>query len=110
MGRLIFKTKQAKTALYLSIIKRKQVIRANSNESWHNELLLSTLYLVGYNSSPLSIWTLPAPIGQSVKCPLLFKPRPGHTKVFKNGTSNSSLDAQTDGEELGQIDPVSKIM
>ena len=36
-----------------------------------------------------------------------FKPRTGHTKVFKNGTSCSSLGAQTYGVELGLVDSAS---
>ena len=36
-----------------------------------------------------------------------FKSRPGHTKVFKNGTSCSSLGAQTYGVELELVTPVS---
>ena len=36
-----------------------------------------------------------------------FKPRPGHTKVFKNGTGCSSLGTHPYGIELGLVDPVS---
>ena len=36
-----------------------------------------------------------------------FKPQPGHTKVFKNGTSCSLLGVQNYGVELGLVDPVS---
>ena len=46
----------------------------------------------------------PAPIAQSVECPLR---RTGHTKVVKNGTSCSSLGTQIYGIELGLVDPVS---
>ena len=36
-----------------------------------------------------------------------FDPGPRHTKGVKNGTSCSSLGTQTDGVELGLVDPVS---
>ena len=55
----------------------------------------------------------PAPVAQSVECPLQrtgghgFNPRPRHTKVIKNGTSCSSLGTQTYWVELGLTDPVS---
>ena len=46
----------------------------------------------------------PAPIVQSVECPLRGT---GLTKVVKNGTSCSSLGTQIYGIELGLVDPVS---
>ena len=36
-----------------------------------------------------------------------FDPQPRHTKVFKNGTSCSSLSTQTYGEEPGLVETVS---
>ena len=56
---------------------------------------------------------VPAPVAQSVECPLretwghAFNPGPWHTKVFKNGTSCSSLSTQTYEEELGLVEAVS---
>ena len=56
---------------------------------------------------------LPAPVAQSVECPLRgtgghgFDPGPQHTKVVKNGTSCSSLNTHTYGIELELVDPVS---
>ena len=56
---------------------------------------------------------VPAPVAQSVEYPLRktgghgFDPGPRHTKVFKNGTSCSSLSTQTYGEELGLVEAVS---
>ena len=46
----------------------------------------------------------PAPIAQSIECPLRGT---GHTKVVKNDTSCSSLGTQIGGVELGLVDPVS---
>ena len=46
----------------------------------------------------------PAPIAQSVDCPLRGT---GHTKVVKNGTIGSSLGTQLYGVELGLVDTVS---
>ena len=56
---------------------------------------------------------VPAPVAQSVECPLLetwghgFDPGPRYTKVFKNGTSCSMLSTQIYGEELGLVEAVS---
>ena len=56
---------------------------------------------------------VPAQVAQSVECPLRetrghrFDPGPQHTKVFKNGTSCSSLSTQTYEEELGLVKGVS---
>ena len=55
---------------------------------------------------------IPAPVAQSVECPLRgtgghgFDLRLRHTKVIKNGTNCSSLSTQTYGVELGLVDPV----
>ena len=51
-------------------------------------------------------------LGSSVGTALLwggceFEPRPGHTKVFKNGTSCTSLGALAYKVELGLVNPVS---
>ena len=54
-----------------------------------------------------------APVAQLVECPLRGNrmswvwSRARHTKVFKNGTSRSSLGTQTYRVELGPVDPVS---
>ena len=59
------------------------------------------------------LYYIPAPIAQSVECPLRgtgghgFDPGPRHTKVVKNGTSCSSLGTQTYKVALGMVDPVS---
>ena len=57
-----------------------------------------------------SIWTWAIPFCLHVLLGMGghgFKPRPGHTKVLKNGTNCSSLVAQTYGIELGLVDSVS---
>ena len=57
---------------------------------------------------------LPAPVAQSVECPLRrtgghgFHPGPRHTKVVKSGASCTSLDTQTYRVELGLIDLVTE--
>ena len=49
---------------------------------------------------------MPAPVDQSIECPLRgtgghgFDPGPRHTKVVKNGSSCSSLGTQTYGVEI----------
>ena len=59
---------------------------------------------------------LPAPVAQSVECPLWgmgghgFDPGLWHTKVVKNGTSCSSLGTQTDGLRARTGPPSVRIM
>ena len=68
-----------------------------------------------WSARMLCVWTLKSatgPVAQLVDCPLRgtgghgFDPGPRHTKVVENGTSCSSPDTQTYGEELGLVDPL----
>ena len=98
---------------YLSLQSYTPFLTLFSTSAWNlaNKISGEPLKLGSYLAHRLC--PIPAPVAQSVECPLQgtgghgFNPGPRHTKVVKNCTSCSSLGTQTNGVMLGLVDQVS---